>query len=278
MWNGNDITIGKPHTSYLENSWDKSKLKFLKTNSIRNLHMLWKYLHHLVRKTKESCTPGDPFSFMLPDQFCNLRWREFMSWRLEDSNQSASSIPSKGHRGYTQEDSRHESDQNAYQLLVFKKSIKREVSQCTILNDEKYFEAFERNPLVTATTHDCEEIQDGNYKPENKNDSKELFKQKKYFMYSVFNKVLQSDIGKTILRNMHYLWMHNQYKDILNLTCPPHLIDSMKGIDCMHMYPQLLMISHRKTLLNNLFSTSVNNLDNLMKSHHRRNICPTLSD
>ena len=123
-----------------------------------------------------------------------------MSWRLEDSNQSASSIPSKGHRGYTQKDSRHESDQNAYQLLVFKKSIKREVSQCTILNDEKYFEAFERNPLVTATTHDCEEIQDGNYKPENNNDSKELIKQKKYFMYSVFNKVLQSDMGKTILR------------------------------------------------------------------------------
>ena len=108
--------------------------------------------------------------------------------------------PSNAHRGYAQQDSRHESNQNAYQLLAFKKSIKREVSQYTILKDEKYFEAFKRNLLVTATTHDCEEILDGNYKPGNNSDSKELFEQKKYFMYSVFNKVLQSDMGKTIVR------------------------------------------------------------------------------
>ena len=76
--------------------------------------MLWKYLHHLVRKAKESSTPGDPSSFMLPDQFCNLTWREFMSWRLEDSNQTTSPMPSNGHRGYTQQDSRHESNHNAY--------------------------------------------------------------------------------------------------------------------------------------------------------------------
>ena len=92
QWNKNDITIGEPHTSYLENSWDKSNLEFLKTNSIRNLHMLWKYLHHLARKAKESSTPGDPFSFMLPDQFCNHTWTEFMSCRLEDSHQRNRSL------------------------------------------------------------------------------------------------------------------------------------------------------------------------------------------
>ena len=64
----------------------------------------------------------------------------------------------------------------------------------------KYFEAFKRNLVVTAATHDCEEILDGNYKPENNNDSKELLKQEKYFMYSVFNKALQSDLGRTIVR------------------------------------------------------------------------------
>ena len=111
---------------------------------------------------------------MLPDQFCSLTWRELMSWRLEDSNQSTCPIPSNGHRGYTQQNSRHESNQNAYQFLAFKKSIKREASQYTILKDEKYCEAFEMNLLVTATTHDCEEILDGNYKPENNNDSKEF--------------------------------------------------------------------------------------------------------
>ena len=33
----------------------------------------------------------------------------------------------------------------------------------------------------------------------------------------------------------------------------------MKGVDDMHMYPQLSMISLGKVLLNNLFSTSMNN-------------------
>ena len=59
---------------------------------------------------------------------------------------------------------------------------------------------FKRNHLVIATTHGCEVILNGDYKPENNDDSQELFKQKQYFMYSVFNKVLQSDMGKTIVR------------------------------------------------------------------------------
>ena len=123
-----------------------------------------------------------------------------MPWRLEDSNPSTCPIPSNGHRGYTQQDSRHKSNENVYQCLACKKCIKSDVSQYTILKDEKYFEAFKRNLLVMATAPDYEEILDGRYKPENNIDSLELFEQKKYFMYSVFNKVLQSDMGKTIVR------------------------------------------------------------------------------
>ena len=114
-----------------------------------------------------------------------------MAWRLDDFNQGRSSASSTRHRRHTQQDSRHESNQNAYQLLAFKKSTKREVSQYTVLKDDKYFE---------ATTHGCEEILNGKYKPEKNSDSQELFKQKQYYMYSVFNKVLQSDMGKTIVR------------------------------------------------------------------------------
>ena len=69
-----------------------------------------------------------------------------------------------------------------------------------MLKDEKHFEAFKRNLLATATTHICEEILEGNYLPGYHDDSQELFKQKQFFMYSIFNKVLQSDIGKTIVR------------------------------------------------------------------------------
>ena len=71
--------------SYFENSWDKCNAEFLKTNPITNLHMFWKYLHHLVREAQESSIPGSPFSILLSDQFCYLTWKEFMGWRLQDS-------------------------------------------------------------------------------------------------------------------------------------------------------------------------------------------------
>ena len=107
--------------------------------------MLWKYLHHIVREAKESSISGNPYSLVFPDQFCNLTWKEFMAWRLDNSNQNTNSGSSIGHRGYTQQDSRHESNQNANQLLAFKKSIKSEVPQYTMLKDEKYLEALNRN-------------------------------------------------------------------------------------------------------------------------------------
>ena len=56
-----------------------------------------------------------------------------------------------------------------------------------MLNDDKYFEAFKRNLLVTATTHGCKQILEGDYKPGYDDDSQEQFKQEQYFMYSVFN-------------------------------------------------------------------------------------------
>ena len=53
---------------------------------------------------------------------------------------------------------------------------------------------------MTATTHSCEEVLDVHYLPRHDEDCQELFQQKQYFIYSVFNKVLQSDMGITIVR------------------------------------------------------------------------------
>ena len=192
-WDEKYLVIGELSTSYLEKSWDKGNLEFLKTNPIKTLHMLWKYLHHLVREAQESSIPGNPFSILLPEQFCNLTWKEFMTWRLQDSNQNTSSVSSTGYRGQSKQESRYKSNQNADQLFAFKKGIKREVSQYTSLKDEKYFEAFKRNLLVTATSHGCYKILEGDYMPGYDDDSQELVQQNQYLMYSVVNKVLQSD-------------------------------------------------------------------------------------
>ena len=54
--------------------------------------------------------------------------------------------------------------------------------------------------LVTARAHDCEEILQPTFRPRGDADSLELFMLKNDFMYSVFNKCLLSDMGKTIVR------------------------------------------------------------------------------
>ena len=53
---------------------------------------------------------------------------------------------------------------------------------------------------MTVKTHGCEEVLDPRYMPGLDADSQELFQQKQYIIYSVFNKVMLSDMGKTIVR------------------------------------------------------------------------------
>ena len=88
------------------------------------------------------------------------------------------------------------------QLLNFKRGIKRDISAYPTLKDEKYYESFKRSVLVTARAHDCEEILQPTFRPKGDADSLELFRLKNDFMYSVFNKCLLSDMGKTIVRKL----------------------------------------------------------------------------
>ena len=54
--------------------------------------------------------------------------------------------------------------------------------------------------LVTAQALDCEEILQHTFRPKIDADSLELFRLNNDFMFSVFNKCLLSDMGKTIVR------------------------------------------------------------------------------
>ena len=72
QWEEKYLAIGELSTSYFENCWDQGNPEFLKTNPIKKLHMLWKYLHHLAREAQESSIPGNPFSVLPSDQFCNF--------------------------------------------------------------------------------------------------------------------------------------------------------------------------------------------------------------
>ena len=93
-------------------------------------------------------------------------------------------------------------------------------------------------------------------------DSQELFQQKQYFMYSVFNKVLQSDMGKTIVRKYApTLDAQSVWKEF-----ETHMSTSSKGLNerhRLHAYVSAIVYDRSwKSLLNNLFFISMTNLGN----------------
>ena len=68
-------------------------------------------------------------------------------------------------------------------------------------------------------------------------------------MYTAFSKVLQSDMGKTIVRKHAPTLEAQSVWSKFESLCPHHPKDSMKGIDYMHMYLQWSMIDLGRALL-----------------------------
>ena len=170
----------------------------LKPNSIRHLIMLRKYIHHLVQDSHLSVSSDATDHALEPDNFLHTTFHQLMSWKLNEIITSSPSPPPS----VTASDPRAapSNPSCSTQLLNFKRGIKRDISAYPTLKDEKYYESFKRSVLVTARAHDCEEILQPTFRPRGDTDSLELFRLKNDFMYSVFNKCLLSDMGKTIVR------------------------------------------------------------------------------
>ena len=84
--------------------------------------------------------------------------------------------------------------------ISFRKGIEREETAYPTLKDERYFDSFSRSLYITAKSHECEDVLDPDYTPSNS--EKELFEAKQVFMFSVLDKHLLTDMGKTIVKNM----------------------------------------------------------------------------
>ena len=108
-------------------------------------------------------------------------------------------------------------------LISFKKGIKREETAYPTLKDERYFDGFSRSLYITAKSHECEQVLDPDYTPSNA--EKDLFEAKQIFMFSVFDKHLLTDMGKTIVRKyVHTTDAKSVWKDFQD-----HMKSSSKG-------------------------------------------------
>ena len=160
--------------------------------------MLRQYIHHLVQNSHLSVSSDATDHALEPDNFLHTTFHQFMSWKLNEITTSSPSPPPS----VTASDPRAAPSTPSYssQLLNFKRGIKRDISAYPTLKNEKYYEPFKRSVLVTARGHDCEEILQPTFRPRGDADSLDLFRLKNDFMYSVFNKCVLSDMGKTIVR------------------------------------------------------------------------------
>jgi hypothetical protein len=85
------------------------------------------------------------------------------------------------------------------ELEMFKRGTKRDITVYPTLRDDKTWDTWNRTVLTHARTHDISEVFNVDYVPTN-DMSIALFEQKQSFVYSMFNKCVLTDVGKTLVR------------------------------------------------------------------------------
>ena len=84
-------------------------------------------------------------------------------------------------------------------VFEFKKGIKRDPAAFTVLKDNKQWDSVRRTLNAQVSYQDVAEVLDPNYTPKTMEDIL-LFEKKQKYMYSVLEKILQTDEGKIIVR------------------------------------------------------------------------------
>ena len=89
--------------------------------------------------------------------------------------------------------------QGRSELDSFKRGIKRDGALYPTLRDDKNWDNWNRAMHAQARAHDVNEVLDPDYVPDTAT-SQALFDQKQSFMYSVLNRCVLTDVGKTFIR------------------------------------------------------------------------------
>ena len=173
---------------------------------LKELYNLYRYIQHLILESEFEYV-DDEFENPLDEANWLFQTRgKYMKFVIYNSS--------------TATEPRATSNQK---LISFRKGIKREETAYPTLKDERYFDSFSRSLYITAKSHECEDVLDPEYTPSNS--EKELFEAKQVFMFSVLDKHLLTDMGKTIVRKyVHTTDAQSVWKDFQE-----HMKSSSKG-------------------------------------------------
>ena len=143
------------------------------------------------------------------EPLANDQWREadpgdFRKWRINYGASQLSNTPVNPTLvNPTAPRWPSESDDLAKRELVnFKKGIKRDASVYPILKEQTQWDSWDRSVLAQARAHDIVEVFDLDYSPSS-DDEMLLFEQKQIFAYSILNRCVLTDYGKTFVRDHH---------------------------------------------------------------------------
>ena len=193
---------------YYKEKVDAETPTMMPTNLLQELYNVRRYITHVMNESDYD--PDDPdFDHPLSEHNWLSQTRgkfmKYVIYTLSDGIESRP-IPNKNQK-----------------LISFKKGIKREETSYPTPKDERYFDGVSRSLYITAKSHECEQVLDPDYTPNNA--EKDLFEAKQIFMFSVFDKHLLTDMGKTIVRKyVHTTDAQSVWKDFQD-----HMKSSSKG-------------------------------------------------
>ena len=202
----NDLTPGGTLCYYKETA-EAEDSKLMPNTPLKELYNLYRYIQHLILESRFDYD-DDEFDDALDEGNWLLQTRgKYMIFVIYHSS--------------TATESRNTSNQK---LLSFRKGIKREETAYPTLKDERYSDSSSRSLyVITARSHECEDVLDPEYTPSYS--EKELFEAKQVFMFSVLDEHLVTDMGKTIVRKyVHTTDAQSVWKDFQE-----HMKSSSKG-------------------------------------------------
>ena len=187
-------------------SAEAEETKPMPITPLKELYNLYRYIQHLILESEfeyddeEFDNPLDEANWLLQTRG---KYMKFVIYNSSTAIQPRATSNQK--------------------LISFRKGIKREETAYPTLKDERYFDSFSRSLYITTKSHECEDVLDPEYTPSNS--EKELFEAKQVFMFSVLDKHLLTDMGKTIVRKyVHTTDAQSAWKDFQD-----HMKSSSKG-------------------------------------------------
>ena len=138
---------------------------YLPNCTVKILISLWNYMDLLINQDKPEDQQDDKLYYVRDEQSTKLTAKDMRTALVNAKSEQRSSSRTLMPSFNTAPSSEPIKSPMTMELTSFKRRIKREASAYSVLKDERLFDKFQRDLLITAKSHDVSEILDPSYSP-----------------------------------------------------------------------------------------------------------------